>query len=51
MNRFEAYAESYVWDKKFEEVLTRDEAIELMNDMASNLERQWRMTELNNKEK
>jgi len=38
MSRFEAYAESYVWDKKFEEVLTRDEAIELMNDMARELE-------------
>ena len=37
-NRFEAYAESYVWDKKFEEVLTRDQAIKLMNDLARELE-------------
>ena len=38
MSRFETYAESHVWDKKFEEVLTREQAIEMMNDLARELD-------------
>ena len=37
-NRFKTYAESNVWDTKFEAMLTREQAVDMMNDLARELE-------------
>lgn len=51
MKRFETYAENYYYDNKFQVALTREQAADMMNDLADELARQWAITELNNKEK
>ena len=37
MNRFETYAENYYYDNKFQTVLTREQAADMMNDLAREL--------------
>jgi len=50
-DRFTTWAENCVYDAKFDTMLTREQAADMMNDLADELARQWAITELNNKEK
>jgi hypothetical protein len=37
MKRFETYAENYYYDNKFQVALTREQAADMMNDLAEEL--------------